>query len=47
MTERQGKLFVASFITATIGGIIAGPILAVWFDDPTWLLSLFLLAFYL
>jgi hypothetical protein len=47
MTERQGKLFVASFMTATIGGIIAGPILAVWLNDPSWLLFLFLLALYL
>jgi hypothetical protein len=47
MTERQGKIFTAAFMTVTLGAVIAGPILALWTGTPEWLLLCFAIIFYL
>lgn len=47
MTERQGNVFVTAFLTVTLGMIVAGPILAYWFDDGNWLLMCLAIVFYL
>lgn len=46
MTQRQGNVFVAAFMTVTIGMMIVGPILA-YLYDPTWLLLCAAIIFYL
>jgi hypothetical protein len=47
MTERQGKFFVATFMAVTLGMIVAGPILAYWFNDGNWMWMCIALIFYL
>ena len=33
----KGDIFAAVFVVVTIGMIVAGPLLAFWFDNGNWL----------
>jgi len=47
MTDRQGKIFVAAFMTVTLGMVVAGPVLAFWLNDGNWLCLCVAIIFYL
>jgi hypothetical protein len=47
MTERQGNIGAAAFVAVTLGMIVAGPMLAWWFNDGDWLWLCAAIIFYL
>jgi len=47
MTARQGKVFVAAFMTVTLASVAAGLILPFVLREPAWALLCLAIVFYL
>jgi hypothetical protein len=47
MTDRQGKVFVAAFMTVTLGMVCAGIALPFWLHDSRWVALCLAIIFYL